>query len=331
MRNDPSAGASLTESGLPPLHDNRTRATPLTAAQHLVVIVTRVVFGALCGVIRLLRGAHPRDWRTLRYGLHREEILDYHAALPGFAARDAVVFIHGGGWMMGTKNFYSHDLMFLAEAGYPVLNIEYPKAPEHPYPRQIRAVLAALIFIRRSFPEARRVHLMGDSAGGNLAVMAALVSANPALLHEVDAWCDPRKLPEVLSVTSLYGVLDRLSVAQSKVPGVNTMLHAYAGPEALSDTMGPAPAITPMDLSFARHPPCFIACGKDDPILKSSQLYAERLRAEGHEVVFKTYAGAFHAFFNFPDGPARRALRQDIIGFLEFQPRTPAHRSVSAP
>jgi acetyl esterase/lipase len=75
-----------------------------------------------------------------------------------------------------------------------------------------------------------------------------------------------------------------------------------------------------MDLKFDRHPPCFIACGKDDPILKSSELYATRLHTEGHKVIFKTYAGAFHGFFNFPEGESKQVLRQDIIGFLEIHP-----------
>jgi acetyl esterase/lipase len=313
------AGAA-DASGLPPFNDSRTRSNPLTAAQHVSVVGARLFFGALCGAIRLLRGAHPRDWRTLRYGLHREEILDYHAPLPGYRARDAVVFIHGGGWMMGTKDFYSHDLMFLPEAGYPVFNIEYPKAPEHPHPRPLRALLAALVFLKRSFPEAERVHLMGDSAGGNMAVMASLLVLDPALLKQVDPWCDPKKLPKVVSVTSIYGVLDRASIMKSKVPGVATMLEAYAGANALSESVEPEISITPMDLKFERHPPCFIACGADDPILKSSELYAERLQAEGHRVNFKTYTGAFHGFFNFPDGELKRVLRRDIIGFLEFQP-----------
>lgn len=317
MPNGPANGADFSGRGLPPLDDSRTRSNPLTAAQHLTVIGTRLFFGALCGAIRLFRGAIPKGWRTIRYALHREEILDYHAPLAGAPARHAVVFIHGGGWMMGTKDFYSHDLMFLPEAGYPIFNIEYPKAPEHPHPRPLRALLTALVFIKRSFPEAQHVHLMGDSAGGNMAVMAALLLSDPLLLRQVDPWCDPRKLPAVVSVTSLYGVLDRTSLLQSKVPTLPTMLTAYAGAPALAENVGPEHAITPMDLAFVRHPPCLIACGGDDPILKSSELYAGRLKTDGHAVAFKTYAGAFHGFFNFPDGEPRRALRQDILAFLD--------------
>lgn len=316
MPNGPVSGANISGRGLPPLDDSRTRSNPLTAAQHLTVIGTRLFFGALCGTIRLLRGAIPKDWRTLRYGLHRQEILDYHAPRPGTPPRQAVVFIHGGGWLMGTKDFYGHDLVFLPEAGYPVFNIEYPKAPEHPHPQPLRSLLAALVFIKHSFEGVDHIHLMGDSAGGNMAVMAALLLSDITLLKQVDPWCDPKKLPKVMSVTSIYGVLDRGTMMRPNVPGGSNLLAIYAGPGALSETVGPELSITPMDLAFERHPPCMLACGADDPILPSSQLYAERLQRDGHQVSLKTYANAFHGFFNFPDGEPKRALRRDILAFL---------------
>ena len=57
MPNGPVSGANSANNlgrGLPPLDDSRTRSNPLTAAQHLTVIGTRLFFGALCGTIRLL-------------------------------------------------------------------------------------------------------------------------------------------------------------------------------------------------------------------------------------------------------------------------------------
>jgi acetyl esterase/lipase len=180
----------------------------------------------------------------------------------------------------------------------------------------LRSVLKALLFVRRSFPEARAVHLMGDSAGGNLAVMAALMCCNPELIPPVDQFCDPKKLPAVLSVTSLYGVLDRPTMLLPQVPAGATMIEAYAGPGALKAEVDPEHAITPMDLKFARHPPSFLACGDRDVILASTELYAGRLSREGHAVTLKIYPDANHAFFNFPEGAAKQTLRKDIVAFL---------------
>ncbi len=294
----------------------RQEAPILTFGQHMTIAGSRMFFGALTGAIRVFRGSHPKSWRTLRYGIHREEVLDYHAPKPGVVEREAVVFFHGGGWMMGTKNFYSHDLLFLVEAGHPVFNVEYPKAPEHPHPQMLRSILKALLMIRTSFHEARAVHLMGDSAGGNLAVMAAVLCSNTDLIAAVDPMCEIKKLPAILSTTSLYGVLDRQTMLLPQVPAGTTILEAYGGPDVLKAEVDAAHAITPMDLAFKRHPPCLLVCGGRDVILGSTEVYAKRLERDGHAVTMKIYPESNHGFFNFPDGDDKTGVQKDIVAFL---------------
>lgn len=297
--------------------DKPINATPLTLFQQASVAGTRLFFGTVTGALRLVRGTPPPGWRTLRYGLKRDEILDVHPVEGEVAHHRPVVFVHGGGWMMGTKDFYSHDLLFLPENGFPVFNVEYPKAPEYPHPWPLRAVLEALAFIAALPEGGMEVHLMGDSAGGNLAVMAAVLAANPELIRHVDAGFNPARLPRILSATSIYGVLDRASCLRGNFPGGGTMIEAYGGPEALGETVNAANAITPMDLDFAHHPPCFVTCGEHDPIVCSTNDYAERLERDGHPVTRTIYPGATHGYFNFPDGPLKAQCRQDLVAFLK--------------
>ena len=294
----------------------RTTATTLTLSQHLTVASARMLFGVITSAVRLTRGFQPDGWKTLRYGTHREETLDHHPAIADDPRRSPVVFLHGGGWMMGSTDAYSHDLLFLAEAGYPVFNIEYPKAPDTPHPWILRSVFKALTFIRSTFPEAEAVHLIGDSAGGNLAVMAALLMENPELLHPIDPALTPADLPRVLSVTSLYGVHDRGTCLNGSIMGADTMIESYGGPGALGETVDAHHAITPMDLDFAKHPPCLLICGSSDPLLASQDLYAAHLEASGHRVTTKVYDGAIHGFFNLTDSRPKAASRQDILDFL---------------
>ncbi len=294
--------------------NRRARARVLKLGQHLALAGTQMVFGALTGAIRLVRGSHPEGWRTLRYGLHRDEVLDYMEPREHVARRHPVVFFHGGGWMMGTKDFYSHDLLFLAQAGHPVFNVEYPKAPDHPHPWMLRSVFRALAFIRHSFPDGAAVHLAGDSAGGNLAMMAGILTENPDLLEVIDP--DEGALPRILSVVSVYGVMDRQSCLNPNTIVGPTMIEAYGGREALAPEVNAAHAITPMDLKFARHPPCFLSCGEWDPLCASNEAYAKRLTREGHKVQSKTYAKATHGYFNFPEGDVKTACRRDITAFL---------------
>jgi acetyl esterase len=295
-----------------------SRAKALTFGQHLTIVGSRMLLGALTGAIRLTRGAPPEGWRTIRYGLHREEVLD-HLPCRAETRHAPVVFFHGGGWMMGDTDTYSHDLLFLADAGYPVFNVEYPKAPEHPHPRILFAVFQALGFIKANFPEAHGVHLMGDSAGGNLAVMAALLTLHPEFLTAVNAGLRVSNLPQVLSVTSIYGVLDR-KTCLTGFPGGDTMIESYAGPGALGENVDAAHAITPMDLAFRHHPPCLLLCGDADPLLASQALYAARLQGEGFDVQTWVYPGGIHGFFNFPESAPKAACRKDILAFLNGIP-----------
>ena len=296
---------------------SRARARVLKLGQHVALAGTQMIFGALTGAIRLARGSHPEGWRTLRYGLHRDEVLDHMEPNARVARKQPVVYFHGGGWMMGTKDFYSHDLLFLATAGHPVFNVEYPKAPDHPHPWMLRSVFTALAFIRAHFPEAQAVHLAGDSAGGNLALMAGILAQNPELLAVVDPKRDAAELPEILSVISLYGVVDRQTCLNPNLPVGATMIEAYGGKEALAPTVDAAHAITPTDLTFAHHPPCLLTCGEWDPLLASNELYAKRLEREGHQVKTKTYLKATHGYFNFPDNAVKAACHRDMVAFLK--------------
>lgn len=290
-------------------------AKTLTFGQHLLIVASRMLFGALMTVLRLFRGPPPSGWQTVRYGLMREETLDYIAAQTP-PPRRPVVFIHGGAWLMGNPGLYSHDLAFLAEAGHPVFSIGYPKAPEHQHPKILRSVFKALMFIRMNFPQAERVHFMGDSAGANLAVMAAVLISNPQLLAPIDPHMKPETLPSPASVTSIYGVLDRGTCLSGAIPFGVTLLEAYGGPDVLGATVAAHNAITPTDLAFSTHPPCLLVSGNADPVLGCHEVYGQRLREAGHAVSEHVYAGAIHGFFNLPDSDTKAACRRDILAFL---------------
>jgi acetyl esterase len=296
--------------------DYTRKPTALTLGQHLTVAGSRMLFGVITSAVRLTRGNQPDGWRTYRYGLHREETLDYLPSRDQASEKAPVVFLHGGGWMMGSTDAYSHDLLFLGEAGYPVFNVEYPKAPDHPHPWILHSVFKALAFIRETFPETDAVHLVGDSAGGNLSIMAALLVDNPAFLKPVDPDADPEKLPRAISATSIYGVLDRATCLSGSIFGADTMIECYGGPGAMGKTVDEHHAITPMDLAFKNHPPCLLLCGDADPLIASQELYAARLRRDGFDVTTHVYPGAIHSFFNFPDSAAKNASRQHILEFL---------------
>jgi len=291
---------------------------PLSFGQRIGVLAWRGLMG-VGGVLSSLNKFDPPGPITQHsYGSHPDERIEFIPPRQGAPARAPLVYIHGGGWICGKKEMYTGELLFLAEAGYPVFNVEYPLAPERPHPHMLLSLLDALAWIRAEHPERGAVHLMGDSAGGNLVVMLGILLANPEKIRDLDAdFTAP--LPLAQSVVSLYGVLDRLSWIEHGFPSARLMLECYAGPGALEHEGHPEAAITPMDFEFAELPPTFLSVGSADQLAESSRLCAEHLQKRFENVVYEVYEGEAHGFFNRAKRPATQRLRADILAFLERQ------------
>jgi acetyl esterase len=275
----------------------------------------RAMMSVGTGLTRLRRSSPPGPISQHAYGSHPAERIERIEPREGAAARAPVVYVHGGGWICGKKEMYTGELLFLAEAGYPVFNVEYPLAPERPHPHMLVSLLSALAWIRQQYPDDDAVHLMGDSAGGNLALMLGILGANPELMGQLGAGAR-FTVPRPASVVSIYGVLDRLTWIEKGFPSAALMLECYAGPSALLPEIGPELAVTPMDLEFDRLPPTFIAVGSKDQLADSSRLCSEHLRKRFQHIDYEVYPGEAHGFFNRPGRPASKQLRSDILDFL---------------
>lgn len=297
------------------------------------VRAARALLPLLSGWTRLRRRTPKlkHEVRAHAYGAEPRERLSFIPAHAQAPERKPVVYIHGGGWIAGKKEAYTPYLGFLADAGYPVFNLGYPLAPENPHPGILRSLLAALDWIADANPNADSIHLMGDSAGGNLAMMLGLLLENPGLLEAVDP---SRTRPLGLrcsSVISLYGVLDRLSWIEDGFPGAEMMLENYGGKAALEPEVEPGLALTPMDLQFDSAPPSFLAVGTDDPLRRSSQIFADRLIAGPNKLVHREYPGEGHGFFSLGSTRSDGLLREDVLAFLlSIEPEGIERASVDA-
>ena len=296
------------------MQHRESQPTPLSFGDRTTVAILRRAVMPLFGVIY---GISPPVGRVTerRYGELPEENMDVVEPPPGLPKRLSVVFLHGGGWIAGSKGaFYHLPLLGLADAGHRVFSLNYPLAPEHPHPHALQSLVRALALLYRE-ENLREIHLVGDSAGGNLAVMLGLALSNAELLRTImnDA---PEGLPTVRSAVSLYGVLDRISWIEDGFPIARLFLRAYAGEPAIDPAQSPSIPITPMDVSNVEViPPMFLGVGTKDQLKRSSRIYAEHLRSRGARVVHKEYEGADHAFYSYK-GPASDELRRDVIEFL---------------
>ena len=203
-----------------------------------------------------------------------------------------VVYLHGGGWMMGTLDSYDSLLRALANAsGALVAAVDYPLAPEHRYPTALEDSLAA---IRWSVAHAGelggdggRLALAGDSAGGNLAAVAARrLRGELAVRLQVLVY----PVTDAVFDTASYRTYDAghgLSGASMQrfwrfhLDGADPA-HPDASPLRSADLAGVAPA--------------FVLTAEEDVLRDEGEAYAAALSDAGVPTELVRWPGTIHGF-----------------------------------
>jgi acetyl esterase/lipase len=211
-------------------------------------------------------------------------------------ARPAVLWIHGGGYVMGrAKTDDAHCARLAKRLRATVLSVDYRLAPGHPFPTPLDDCLAAYELLHREAAslgiDPARVVIGGLSAGGGLAAALVLRAHDlglpaPALQLLVYPMLDDR--------TALRDVDDRLhrlwDPASNRV-GWSAYLGRAPGGDGVPDHAAPA-----RRRDLAGLPPAWIGVGTADLFHDEDVTYAARLRDAGVPVTLDVVEGAFHAF-----------------------------------
>lgn len=237
------------------------------------------------------------------------------------AALPLIVYLHGGGWAVGSVE--SHDpfcRLLCGEAGVMILAVEYRLAPEHPFPAALEDTVAAFRWAAENAQSlganARRLALGGDSAGANLAAVAA---------NRIFAAGDAVR-PAALML--LYPVMDHPSAghASYRERGTGCGLEASLMEkfwELYAAHVSPENAeISPLRMrELPALPPALVATAEYDPLRDEGIAYAEKLESAGVKVTRMHAADMHH---NFPVHPgtvmrfrqSREALKE-IAGWVK--------------
>jgi acetyl esterase len=314
--------------------------------------------GLVGGLLRLGR-RHPRanparhgvqvirDVEYLRTGNPRHT-LDIYRPTTRAGALPIVMYMHGGGFRLLSKN--THWLMGLAfaRAGYLVFNVDYRLAPQNPYPAAVSDVCAALEWIAANAEayggDLSRLVFAGESAGGNLTTalticccyrrpepFARRAFATGLVPIAVAPACAP------LQVTN-PGRLNR----KRKLPlWVNDILEgmneAYVGtlhdraPGEL-DLADPLHVFERRERSDRPLPAFFVPIGTRDPLLDDTRRLDRALKAMGVECEARYYEGELHAFHALLWRRQARRCWREQLSFLKRalqHPREPRHELVA--
>lgn len=209
-----------------------------------------------------------------------------------------VIHLHGGGWVRRDLEVTDWLLSRVA-CGVPavVVNVDYRLAPQHPFPAAVEDAITATTWIASHAGQfggdPRRVAIMGDSSGANLAAVTALAlrdGAGPTLACQVLLY-PPVDLTG--SSASLHADPDAPILGRA---AQRTFRDLYLGDADPAD-----PRASPLLADDHRElPPTLLQVGEHDPLRDDVSRYAAVLRAAGVPTRGTIYLGAVHAFLSIP-------------------------------
>jgi acetyl esterase len=221
----------------------------------------------------------------------------YTPVAAGGGSTAAIVYLHGGGFVLGDLDCYDALCRTLAnESGARVIAVDYRLAPEHPFPAAVEDCFEALKWVEANAPDlavdANRIAVAGDSAGGNLAAVTCLLAkenrGTPAIAFQVLIYPSTRfgGLGSGRPFGSGY-FLDIRTIDWF------TRHYIPAGTDRLDIRISPLEA---KDLKGL--PPAYIVTAGFDPLRDEGMAYAEKLKQAGVAVTAVEYATMIHGFFS---------------------------------
>jgi acetyl esterase/lipase len=232
---------------------------------------------------------------------------------PAAGQLPVVVFIHGGGWIGGSLDSFDEPCATLAKrVGALVVSPDYRLAPEHPFPAATDDTLAVLRWAADHIAEfggdPERIAVGGESAGANLAAVAALRVRDEG---------GPRLRAQVLVTPPTDPLADNESRRTfARGPIISTELGArmvalYLGNPAHATSTWVAPARA-ADLSGL--PPALVITMEVDPLRDEAEDYARALAEADVPTVCRRFDGLFHTTFSLSGAIPRAAEIQEAIG-----------------
>jgi acetyl esterase len=212
--------------------------------------------------------------------------LDSGASVPGH------VYVHGGGWWLGTLEH--RDRLCAARAvstGCVVVSVAHRLAPEHRYPGPVEDVYAALRWVVANAPDlgidGSRVSIGGDSSGANLAAAAALISRDRG---------GPALVAQVLEIPALDLTMSQPSIEEYAEGYALTRHDLAANIDHYCDRgqRGEPYASPALAADLSRLPPALIMTAEYDVLRDDGELYGRRLNEAGIPAGTICWSGHIH-------------------------------------
>jgi acetyl esterase/lipase len=243
---------------------------------------------------------------------------NWDAKLDVYQSRDAttpsptLIYFHGGGWVGGSKEASSLTFLPFLDMGWNVVNVDYRLAKVSLAPAAVQDALCALRWVYRNGKQynvdTNRLVLMGNSAGGHLALTTGMIPASASL----DSLCPGNEELKVAAIINWYGITD----VNELLAGPNVRNYAVGWLGGMSNGEDIAKRISPLTYVRAGLPPIISIQGDADPTVPYSQNVRlhQALDRAGVRNEFVTIPGGKHGGFS--DAEMAKAYAE-IRGFLD--------------
>ncbi|HLG46824.1 MAG TPA: alpha/beta hydrolase [Reyranella sp.] len=208
----------------------------------------------------------------------------------GVDAGRAVLYLHGGGYAIGSLNTHRRLAFDISAAsGARVLLLDYRLAPEHPFPAAVDDAAKAWRWLLKQGLAANKLAIAGDSAGGGLTI-ATLVNLRdqklglPACAVAISPWVD------------LEGVGTSMTARSAQDPMVQKAGLTWMADMYLGGKDARAPLAAPLHADLKGLPPILVQVGTAETLLDDATRIAERLHSAGGDVKLSVWPNMLHVF-----------------------------------
>ena len=230
---------------------------------------------------------------------------------PGAARDAAILYLHGGGYVIGSLDSHRHMVVELGRAANCVaLALDYRLAPEHPFPAAVDDALAGYRFLLAQGFKPGRIAIAGDSAGGGLVVAAMVAIREAGLAQPGCGWC----LSPWIDLEGLGASMETKAAIDPMVQkaGILDMAALY-----LDGANPRSPLAAPLYADLRGLPPLLIQVGSAETLLDDAIRLAQRAGAADVRVDAQIWPEMVHVWPLFwPELDAGKRALDQAGGFI---------------
>lgn len=225
---------------------------------------------------------------NISYGPHKMNVLDVYRPVGAAPKLPVIVSVHGGGWVYGDKELYSHYCVSLAQRGFVVVNFSYRLSPENKFPCHLEDTVMVFDWVKKNATrygmDRENIFAVGDSAGGHILALYCAMCTNPAFAAKFEFKPQEDVIPKAIALNC--SVLD-IDAAKAGMAGTTMKLMKDVFPK--KGTPEELELANPIAHVNEKFPPCFIMTANEDFLRTQPDTFKEKLDQYGVKYQYKLY------------------------------------------